>query len=360
MQDFELKITKKDWLKIILLSLILAKLLSVFIYLLLELPPFDGLLTGLILGLYLGLLSFASIHLNNTYLLPRIRNGIRFWWWFLAGVASIFAGALGFYLAYQTAVALNLAIPSQVPKNLLLLSLIVGFLNYLIGLLIFLFINMRNRKETLLRKTLYLRNLSYLRMVESHFLSNLINNIVELMNRDLEKAESALIKLAKFLRFILDERDLVSLAEELELVRIYIELQGIRFQNSISFTYELDDPIMLNITVPKFSLQMLVENAIKHGYTGKPLHIHLRGKVCDGGVELYVENDGKEISAFSMGSGLKLLKERLELHLNGALELVSTQPVTFCLSFPLEKAIGQTKINPNTLKGGELTCLKRS
>ncbi len=338
MQDFELNITLKDWLKIIALSLILAPLLSIFIYLLLALPLREGLIAGLLLGLYLGLLSFTFIHLNNKYLLSRIKNGFKFWWWFLAFIASVLAGALGFYLAFHTAKLLNLQVPPQLDKYFPIFTLLVGLLNYLIGLLIFLFINMRNRKETLLRKTLYLRNLSYLRMVESHFLSNLINNIVELMHRDLARAENALIKLAKYLRFILDERDLITLAEELELVKMYIDLQSLRFGNAILFSYNVDNPNLLNLVLPKFSVQLLIENAIKHGYRGKPLQLILRASENHGYAEIELENDGEAIQDFTPGSGLKLLAERLDLHLKGRLELLSQNPVCFKITLPLKKA----------------------
>lgn len=359
--EFELKITFKDWLMILVLAIVFSTLLSVIIYLMIGFPVWQSFIIGTILGIYLGGLSFTFIHLTNNQLLPKLRNIHQFWWWFIAGIASFLAGSFGFYLAYLTVHFLNLSIPSTIKKYVTLFSIIVGILNYLVGLIIFLFIQMRNRREKLLSKILYLRNIFYLRMVESHFLSNLINNIIELMHKDLDKAETALIQLAKYLRQIIGENDLITLSQELELVGNYIALQKIRYCDLINLEIQILNEESLALMIPKFSIQSLVENAIKHGFTGKPLTVFVREVSDRENLILEIENDGDVLKEFRPGKGLTLLKERLEVLLKGNLRIVSNNPVRFQLIIPKfpekEENLGKPKNRFKNLE--EKACLKK-
>lgn len=342
MQEFELRITLKDWLEIILVGVTFSTTLSVLFYLLLGHSILHGLFCGVLLGVHLGVLSFTFIHFNNHYLIPRIRSENKHWWWILAAIASILAGMLGFYLAYLNCKVFKILIPDPVTKNLYLVIGSVGILNYLVGLLLFFFIRMRNRKELLLRKTFHLKILAHLRMVESHFISNLLNNLIELMHQDLDKAETALVNLAKYLRNILDERDLVPLYQELDLVASYVYFQKIRFNNLINFINEITNKEALKITIPKFTIQFIVENAIKHGFTGKTLNIKIRSFSENSHMIIEVENDGRAIDSFELGDGLKILTERLNLYLNGHLALISGNPVKFHIVIP-KKALKVSK-----------------
>lgn len=334
MQEFELRITPKDWLGITLVGITFSTTLSVLFYLLLGCSVLHGLLCGMLLGIHLGVLSFTFIHLNNNYIIPRIKSENKHWWWILAALASIVAGMAGFYLAYLNCKVFKIQIPEPVNKNLPFIVGGVGILNYLVGLLLFFFIRMRNRKELLLRKSLHLKILAHLRMVESHFISNLLNNLIELMHKDPDKAETALINLAKYLRNILDEKDLVPLSQELDLVTSYVYFQKIRFNNLINFINEIADREALKIVIPKFTIQFIVENAIKHGFTGTTLNIKIRSLIKNSSVVIEVENDGKAIDSFELGDGLKILTERLNLYLNGKLELASKNPVKFHIVIP--------------------------
>lgn len=334
MQEFELRITPKDWLGIIILGITFSTTLSVLLYLLLGYSVLHGFMCGVLLGIHLGIISFTFIYLNNNYIIPRISSENKLWWWILAAFASIVAGMIGFYLAYLSCKIFKILIPEPVIKNLPIIIGGVGILNYLVGLLLFFFIRMRNRKELLLRKTLHLKMLAHMRMVESHFISNLLNNLIELMHKDINKAETALINLAKYLRNILDERDLVPLSQELDLVNSYVYFQNIRFTNLINLINEITERKTLNLTLPKFTLQFLVENAIKHGFMGKKLNIKIRTFINNSNIILEVENDGRPIKHYKLGDGLKILTERLALYLDGKLELVSKDPVKFHIVIP--------------------------
>jgi two-component system sensor histidine kinase LytS len=99
-----------------------------------------------------------------------------------------------------------------------------------------------------------------------HFLSNALNTIAALARVAPSKVHRAAGRLREFLRgsFAQEERALVPLKEELALVRIYLEIESLRFGERLSID-ETIDPRLLQAGVPPFSFQPLVENAVQHG-----------------------------------------------------------------------------------------------
>ena len=99
-----------------------------------------------------------------------------------------------------------------------------------------------------------------------HFLFNALNNIRFMIHEDATNAEKMLMSLSGVLRFSLDSsrNDLVALIEEIDISRSYIDLIQIQFEERLSF--KLDVSAELNsCTLPPMVLQMLLENAVKHG-----------------------------------------------------------------------------------------------
>ncbi len=111
-----------------------------------------------------------------------------------------------------------------------------------------------------------------------HYLFNCLNTISSLAFKDPKTAESFIRKLSDTYNYLLksDEKMLVALHEELDFVEKYIFLQNIRFNNSIRLERNIPDNILEN-TIPPLSVQIVVENAIKHNTFSKdrPLHILL-------------------------------------------------------------------------------------
>lgn len=114
--------------------------------------------------------------------------------------------------------------------------------------------------------------------ISPHFLFNSLNTISSLIYRDIHKAERFVRNLAAVYRKVLEnyEYPLVSLAEELKLVEHYSYLMQVRFEDAFNFSVEL--PGEVNICrVPPLSVQMLVENAIKHNHMSQenPLNVNI-------------------------------------------------------------------------------------
>ncbi len=121
-----------------------------------------------------------------------------------------------------------------------------------------------------------------------HFLFNSLHSISALMHKDVEAADRMVSRLGDLLRAALDSSDTqeVSLAQELDFLKRYLELEQIRFGNRLSV--EIDAaPDTLDAQVPNLILQPLVENAIRHG-----IEPHAR----PGRIELHAERQGTRLA----------------------------------------------------------------
>ncbi|WP_303721033.1 sensor histidine kinase [Malonomonas rubra] len=101
--------------------------------------------------------------------------------------------------------------------------------------------------------------------VNPHFLFNALNTIIAIVRKDADQARSLLLHLSKFFRKNLKRSgDLSSLKEELEHVNSYLVIEKARFAEQLQVVEEIDAEV-LQIRIPTFTLQPIVENAVKHG-----------------------------------------------------------------------------------------------
>jgi two-component system LytT family sensor kinase len=159
--------------------------------------------------------------------------------------------------------------------------------------------------------------------LQPHFLFNTLNSISTLLDEDVEAADEMLARLGDFLRLTLDNSgaEEVTLQEELELLRCYLEIEQVRFQDRLTVLMEIE-PETLEALVPNLILQPIVENAIRHGIVeevGKG-RIEIHSSRSNGMLLLQVRDNGPglraEASAGRAGSkrglGFTLTRERLE------------------------------------------------
>ncbi len=152
--------------------------------------------------------------------------------------------------------------------------------------------------------------------VNPHFLFNTLNTIAIITKRDADKARALLLHLSRFLRINLKRTSgLVTLEEELDHVDAYLAIEKARFPDKL--TVEIDIPTeLLSLKVPAFTLQPLIENAIKHGVSQSVEggHIRISGALKEGQVELKVEDDaGLYIPPQNReGLGVSLVDKRLK------------------------------------------------
>ena len=258
----------------------------------------------------------------NQKILPNISK--TFWLPF-AIFFSFLSGFIGTLLSTSLAGKLEIELISLFHTHPIKIAMAIGVLTYIVGTLLYRFVKMRNEKELVDQHYLTSRLRSLETQLNPHFLFNALNSIAELIHQDAQKAELAILKVSTFLRNTMDEKALITLDEELRNVKDYIELENIRFSGRIHLDVVDDLP---SILVPKFSLQLLAENAIKHGLIPKKeLQIIVEYYQTDH--SLVIKNDGKAMSKKHFGIGLTNLDQRLKLLCNGKIEIIDTQQPTF-------------------------------
>lgn len=154
-----------------------------------------------------------------------------------------------------------------------------------------------------------------------HFLFNSLNNLRFMVYQDTKKSEEMITSLSEILRYSLDvsRREKVSIQEEIDIVRQYIALIEIQAGPRLKFSMHIEESIM-NFSIPPMMLQMLVENAVKHGIDQCPKGGQLDVKGIEGKdkVTFIVKNDTtinpiNTSSRASPGIGIKNIKKRLAL-----------------------------------------------
>jgi two-component system LytT family sensor kinase len=167
------------------------------------------------------------------------------------------------------------------------------------------------------------------RQMEPHFMFNTLNSITALVrDRRNDAAVSMIVGLSEFLRRASEDshRPQVTLAEEVEYLQRYVDIQKVRFGERLRVSVDIPADL-LEAQVPNLLLQPLVENAIKHGVATRVVggNIRVAGARRDGSICLSVYNDGpafpEDWQTKATGVGLANLRTRLQILHGDASEL---------------------------------------
>ena len=156
------------------------------------------------------------------------------------------------------------------------------------------------------------------RQLNPHFLFNALHSLAVLVRNDAAAAQVAIEQLGELLRYTLAETDAdeVPLSEEWRFTKTYLDLEQIRFGARLSVSDQVA-PDTLSHLVPTFTLQILVENAVRHGIGPRAAGgvVSIRSGVEDGSLTLQVSDTGAgardDSAVHRRGRGLRLLRERL-------------------------------------------------
>ena len=164
--------------------------------------------------------------------------------------------------------------------------------------------------------------------IHPHFLFNALNSISSLVREDPDRAERLIERMASLLRFSLDSNQLgfVTLAQEIEIVRGYLEIEKARFGERLQYSISIRDDAGAQ-RVPPLSIQTLVENSVKYAVAPR----REGGTVCvtarieGNALEVQIQDDGPgvDLSSAPPGHGLDLLQSRLQVLYEGAASLRS-------------------------------------
>jgi len=195
----------------------------------------------------------------------------------------------------------------------------------------------RQKMEDLEKQNLE-QQLEYLKyQINPHFFMNTLNNIHALVDIDSERAKQTIIELSHLMRYILYETNqpTVSLRRELTFVRHFLKLMKLRFDESVTLTYEEPDSAAsgLEVGIPPLLLLTFIENAFKHGISHRePSFIDIKMTFEDKQLHFHCANSN--FSSVSMraqqgGVGLENVKKRLQLIYpnNHTLNIVPTDQV---------------------------------
>lgn len=177
------------------------------------------------------------------------------------------------------------------------------------------------QKEVDIIKLNQLRTRAELQTLQSrinpHFLYNSLNSIASLIPINAEKAEDMTLKLSKLFRYCINTQNenLTLVKDEVEIVQTYLAIEKVRFGDRIQFILNVDDAAYAE-KIPRFILQPLVENALKHGLNDKInggiLKLEIKSEIND--IVILIEDNGKAFPAeLNSGYGLQSTYEKLQL-----------------------------------------------
>ena len=199
----------------------------------------------------------------------------------------------------------------------------IALITVIIFAILLLFAQHKWRKEYRLRRRLEQESMElHLQQLENqinpHFLFNSLNSLSVLIGSDSTLAKEFVLKLSKVYRYLLETRNesLSTVKEEIEFTRQYYFLQKIRFGDQLDLSIHVSQDCF-EAKIPSISLQMLVENAIKHNQV--TMQNPLRIKIYDRNDCLVVENNYQprtESSEESMGVGFERIQAIYDFYSN--------------------------------------------
>jgi two-component system LytT family sensor kinase len=194
------------------------------------------------------------------------------------------------------------------------LRVLYNFINYRMQSLV-------NEKDVELAKMKELKNQAELNALHSrinpHFLYNSLNSIATLTHTNPDKTENMAIGLSELFRYSINKEDktFVTVEEELEMVKKYLEIEKTRFEDKLVYRIEAAENVKEKL-IPKFLIQPLAENAIKHGLSkikevGK---ITIEVKQLENDLVITIFDNGPDFPVEPVsGYGLQNLNDKLEI-----------------------------------------------
>ncbi|MBU3012588.1 2TM domain-containing protein [Polaribacter vadi] len=190
-------------------------------------------------------------------------------------------------------------------------------------------------KQEIVAKTETAKFESLKSQLDPHFLFNSLNVLTSLIGENPNQAEKFTTKLSKVYRYVLEQRnkDLVPILEELTFAKTYMQLLGMRFEDAVEFNIP-DTVSNKDLKVVPLSLQLLLENAVKHNVvsSSKPLTIN----IYEENNYLIIENNinPKEAIGKSTKVGLQNIADRYGLITQRGVKIENNNK-TFKVSLPL-------------------------
>jgi len=167
--------------------------------------------------------------------------------------------------------------------------------------------------------------------INPHFLYNALNSIADLSITDGKKARKMTIALADLFRYSINysNHNYTTIKDEVEMAEVYMQIEKVRFEDQLTYSVNVE-PELNHFMVPRFVLQPIVENAVKHGLkaTGRMTEIKIEVMRDEDGMLMIVKDNGPAFpDELSPGYGVKSIYDKLDLLFPGNYEIhFSNQP----------------------------------
>jgi two-component system, LytTR family, sensor kinase len=173
--------------------------------------------------------------------------------------------------------------------------------------------------------------------LDPHFMFNNFSTLSELINEDRETATRFLKNLSHVYRYMVQnlKKDIISLSDEVAFVKAYCYLIHIRHADNVQIVFDLNEEC-LDMYIPPISLQLLVENAIKHNIATQELPLIITIRSNDRQVIKVCNNLQRIPSAFpATGIGLKNITNRYRILSEELLPVIEETSTRFCVTLAL-------------------------
>jgi two-component system, LytTR family, sensor kinase len=187
--------------------------------------------------------------------------------------------------------------------------------------------------------------------INPHFLYNALNSIASLVHINPDKAEQMVLLLSKFFRYSTQVKNQLynTLAEELEMVKTYLEVEQVRFEDRMEYSIDLQNEDLNRYRIPSFLLQPLIENAVKHGISKIPHKgiIHIKAYIEGDLLCISIHDNGAPFPQnIHSGYGLQSTQDKLRL-------LGGKNTTTEISNLPEKRVLIKIEAQSNSTKTGQ-------
>lgn len=261
----------------------------------------------------------------------------------IAAVLNLIFTQGSIHLFHSSMVPVNFLVVGNIMKDLIVLLIV------LLSTLLLHSISQRQQilleNEMLIADNIRIRYEVLKNQVDPHFLFNSLNTLDGLIGMDNDRAHEYVQNLSQVFRYAIGNKEIVHLDEELDFTESYAHLMKIRYGENIHIQYNIAEKYKIWYIMP-ISLQLLVENAIKHNVisTKHPLVITIETTPNDT-IRVLNTIQLKKEAEQGEGIGLANLTERYKLLFQKDVSIAITD--IFCVEIPLIKDLEDTKFKNN-------------
>ncbi|MFK8060170.1 MAG: sensor histidine kinase [Polaribacter sp.] len=301
----------------------------------------DAFLSG-VLGILIALLISKTVIVLNRFLPWQTQTGNRLFIGFIAHFSITYFLVLGLFYVYNLMFFDVTTFFEKYESSNIKLAIILLILTLIFEVVYFALYSYYSYSKFQIetvkqeRKQIELQLKALKSQLSPHFLFNSLNTISSLIFKDESRAETFIRRLAKMYDFTLKSyhQKLITVKEELDFVNSYIYLLQTRFQDKFIFTIAINNDLLMT-KIPPLTLQMLIENAVKHNQLSKekPLKINISSTESEIIIENNITKTPNNITSFNIG--LKNINTRYLLLVNKGISVIRANK--FSVQIPIIK-----------------------